>query len=299
MCASVFDSSTSSTTRPTTSSTSEPGTPDPTTSQTGNTQSSGRTSTGDTTRESLPELDRPPGGLSAGAKGGIAAGVVIAALIVIGFAVFCFCPPGFIKRRQKRKNGAHGVHRDPSSPPKMDGRRAELDGVPRSELEAKPATGYGTAIHPAELGGDDAVDITPGSVSRLTGGPPTFPPHSYSPTEQRDLMGSYDDGHPVDSELSATQQTTMPVVVSTTSPELSPPPAQLDTSSQTTEPVAMAHFVEPAIDPSSAELEQLLQSQLELEARRRTLEELSRVQEQQAVVQQRINELAAARKTPT
>lgn len=288
LCSDANDPSASSTPDPTTSQSIAP---EPTISET--------SSTGSSAPEPEHEPNRPSGGLSAGAKGGIAAGVVIAVLIIIGLAVLCCCPPGFIKRWQKRKGGASGVHQGLASPPKIDGSRAELDGVPKSELEAKPATGYGSAINPAELGGEDAVNVAPGSISRLAGSPPTSAPHSYSPSEQQNPAGSYYDGYPVISELSATQQTAMPPVTSTTSPESASPPPQTNTTSPSTDPAATAHLAVPTIDPGSTELEQLLRSHQELEARRKTLEELSRVQEQQAALQQRINELAAANKTST
>ncbi|PKS11611.1 hypothetical protein jhhlp_001761 [Lomentospora prolificans] len=299
LCADVTDSRTRLSADPRTSEsrTSESRTPEsstpesrglePTTSQIGSTGGVAPTSTDNTMRGS--ETNGPSGGLSAGAKGGISVGGVIAFLLIIGLALLCCCPSAFIKRWKKRKGGG-ATGRDLTCSPELDGIRAELDGIPRSELEAKPATGYNAAIYPAELGGEVRVNAVPGSTS-LVEAPSTYATHLH--LEQRNLIGSRYGGYPVVAELSAIQQTALPPIASTISPESASPPPHGDTTSQAIEPVATAHLVAPTIDPSSAELEQLRRYQQELEARRKTLEELSRVQGQQAALQQRIDQLAA------
>ncbi|PKS06193.1 hypothetical protein jhhlp_007510 [Lomentospora prolificans] len=241
------------------------------------------TSTNDTNESSS---DAPSGGLSAGAKGGIAAGVVVGVLLVVGLAIF------FWHRQRSKK--PFEARRAGSPPGPVE--RAELDGIPRSELEAKPPTGL-DSVYPAELSGEDIGKALPAMTPLVEA--PSTPTITTSPTEQSKPVELDSTFPPVtDRSSEANAKITAVETVDNgdqtddgnTAKETNSAVGQ---ASPTIEAAAVAHQASPQSGPSSAELEQLLRSHEELEARRKTLEELSKVQEQQAALQERIQQLTS------
>lgn len=214
------------------------------------------------------------GGLSAGAKGGIAAGIIMAVLIftLIGF---------FLRRRRRKKllaaeEGIAG--------------QGETSGV--AELDAKttlPDIRANTTDDPyiAELDAGPPVDGKNARLSELDG--------------ESTLEGarpSEDEGSMTAAPAIATENGPPPIDNRAIPPETEPSSTQQGSHIADTRggvSVTISAVQEASASDSAEELAQLMKMDDELEERRRILEDIKQVQDQRAYRQERIKELEGRR----